>query len=177
MPNNKKILNEKGTALLVALIMLLLLTLIGFAAITTSTIEVQISGNQRLANTAMYAAEAAIESIRQRMNNYSGTADAVIDLAGVNSATPYYQVFSGIQKYPQKGDSQKGDLWTEYNNSKVIIPNRSPDGSPMYVFIVEGSSGFAVKRIDVGIALPEKIEKTSGETPNPSGTGYLGGSS
>ena len=61
--------NEVGTALLMALIMLLLLTLIGFAAITTSSIEVQISGNQRLSNTALYAAEAAIESIRQELGN------------------------------------------------------------------------------------------------------------
>ena len=69
MLRNNKILNEKGTALLVSLIMLLLLTLIGFAAVTTSNIEVQISGNQRVVNTAFYAFEAGIECIRNELNH------------------------------------------------------------------------------------------------------------
>ena len=50
---------EKGSVLVVGLLMLLLLTLIGVAASTTSTIEIQIAANQKFSKNAFYAAEAA----------------------------------------------------------------------------------------------------------------------
>lgn len=168
MLKNYKLLNEKGSALLMALIMLLLLTLIGFAAITTSSIEVQISGNQRLASTSLYAAEAAIESIRQELSNCY-TAD-VITLNNAVSASPKYEIFAGIQNYPKKGNSGEGDLWTK---SAIMLPGRGSLNNIMYVFIVEGSTGFAAKRIDTGIALPEKCVAKSEGGP----TEYQGGTS
>ncbi|MFZ3089485.1 MAG: PilX N-terminal domain-containing pilus assembly protein [Nitrospirota bacterium] len=162
--------NEKGAALLMALIMLLLLTLIGFAAITTSSVEVQISGNQRLANTAIYAAEAAIESIRQELSNCS-TAE-VITLTNATSASPNpnYAIYAGIQSYPSKGTLGQGDRWTK---SPVTLPGRELGSENiMYVFIVEGNAGFAAKRVDTGIALPEKCvaKKEGGPTEYPGGT-------
>lgn len=163
--------NEIGTALLMALIMLLLLTLIGFAAITTSNIEVQISGNQRLSNTALYAAEAAIESIRQELSNCFY--DEVITLNNATSASPNYAIYAGIQNYPNKGNLGEGNRWTK---SPVILPGRELGSENiMYVFIVEGSAGFAAKRIDTGIALPERcIAKSEGGGGR---TGYQGGES
>jgi hypothetical protein len=174
MLRNNKILNEKGTALLVSLIMLLLLTLIGFAAVTTSNIEVQISGNQRVANTAFYAFEAGIECIRNELN-HSASPEA---LANCSSATtkPYYGVFGGISAWPQKGVANRGDNWGDpaYNNLKVIVPGRDPDYTTMYVFLVEGTEGFASRRAEVGIVLPQT---DAGGPPNPSGTTTPGGSS
>ena len=51
------IANEKGSALVVALLVLVLLTLMGISATTTSTIEVQMAGNEKFHNMAFYAAE------------------------------------------------------------------------------------------------------------------------
>lgn len=53
--------NEDGMAVLVALIMIGMMTLIGLAALSTSDDEVAISGNQMQETRAFYAAEAGLE--------------------------------------------------------------------------------------------------------------------
>ena len=49
--------SEDGSVLVIAMIMLVLLTLIGISAITTSTIEVQISANERIYKMNLCVAE------------------------------------------------------------------------------------------------------------------------
>ncbi len=56
-------------ALIIALLMLLVLTLIGINAITTATFETSISGNERIATDAFYAAEAGIQVCMNRLPN------------------------------------------------------------------------------------------------------------
>jgi len=51
--------NEKGSVTVLALVLLILLTLLGIAATTTSSIEVQIAGNELRHKLAFYSAEAA----------------------------------------------------------------------------------------------------------------------
>ena len=46
--------NEKGAALVIALMMLVICTIIGTAALMTTQIEEQISGNQRTSKVAFY---------------------------------------------------------------------------------------------------------------------------
>ena len=58
--------NQGGMALVIALVMLLVLTIIGINAITTTTFETSISGNQRIYNTAFYGADGGIEDFRAR---------------------------------------------------------------------------------------------------------------
>jgi hypothetical protein len=53
--------DEKGIAMVVALIILLVLTLIGFSSINTSTFESNIAGNERLGTEAFYAAEGCLQ--------------------------------------------------------------------------------------------------------------------
>ncbi len=52
---------EKGVALVLALLMLLVLTLIGISSISTTNFETSISGNERVRTDAFYAAEAGIQ--------------------------------------------------------------------------------------------------------------------
>jgi len=52
---------KKGIAIIIALLMLLVLTLIGISSITTTNFETNISGNERLKTGAFYAAEAGIQ--------------------------------------------------------------------------------------------------------------------
>jgi hypothetical protein len=52
---------ERGVALIIALLMLLVLTLIGISSISTTTFETSISGNERVRTHAFYAAEAGIQ--------------------------------------------------------------------------------------------------------------------
>ena len=53
--------NQRGVALVIALIMLIVLTLIGLNSIGTSIFETKISGYERFASNAFYAAEGGLE--------------------------------------------------------------------------------------------------------------------
>lgn len=53
--------NQKGSVLVVALLMLVVLTLIGISATTTTTFELQIATNDKLFKRAFYAADGATE--------------------------------------------------------------------------------------------------------------------
>jgi Tfp pilus assembly protein PilX len=61
MRGKSRIGNERGIVLIVALMLLLALTIIGISSISTTSFETIISGNERLANTAFYSAEAGIQ--------------------------------------------------------------------------------------------------------------------
>jgi hypothetical protein len=52
---------EKGVALVIALIMLLILTFIGISAISTTTFETNVTGNERVGTDAFYASEAIFQ--------------------------------------------------------------------------------------------------------------------
>ncbi|HDG97458.1 MAG TPA: hypothetical protein ENG73_04725 [Desulfobacterales bacterium] len=71
--------NEKGSTLIISVLILVLLTVIGIAATNTSTIEVLISGNDKLAKKAFYAADGgtgyAIRAIEDIMENSGNAAN------------------------------------------------------------------------------------------------------
>ncbi len=55
----KDIINEDGSVMVVAILILALLTIIGIAAMSTTNVELKISGNEKSYKMALYAAEAA----------------------------------------------------------------------------------------------------------------------
>ena len=61
-------IDQKGFALVIALIMLLVLTLIGFAAVNLTSYEARISGNERVYNNAFYAGDGGVENFRGRVS-------------------------------------------------------------------------------------------------------------
>jgi Tfp pilus assembly protein PilX len=68
--------NEKGVALVIALIMLIILTFIGISSISSSVFESRISGNERVGSSAFYAAEGGVNVGISRIPDitaYSGT--------------------------------------------------------------------------------------------------------
>jgi hypothetical protein len=61
--------NEQGVALVIALLMLLVLTLIGISSITSTTFEANISGNERVGTEAFYTAEAGVQEAINQLPN------------------------------------------------------------------------------------------------------------
>lgn len=53
--------NQKGIALMIALVMLVMVTVIGLASIRTTTTEIKLGGNERVATESLYIAEAGIQ--------------------------------------------------------------------------------------------------------------------
>jgi len=79
--------NQKGIALVIALIMLLVLTLVGLSAISMTSFEANIAGNQRVYNMAFYTADGGVENFRGRVSG------GEFIYSAVNSAS--YQVTIG----------------------------------------------------------------------------------
>ena len=63
--------NQSGAALVIALIMMIVLTLIGLASTFTSTFEIRLSGNKRGATDAFYAAEGGIQATLANSANFT----------------------------------------------------------------------------------------------------------
>lgn len=54
--------NQRGVALVVAVLVMIIATFLGIAAVMTSDIEIRISGNQRCSEKAFYAADAGVDA-------------------------------------------------------------------------------------------------------------------
>ena len=63
--------NENGAALVIALMMMIMLTLVGLGSIFTSTFEVKLSGNKRGSTNAFYAADSGVQVIMANIDNFS----------------------------------------------------------------------------------------------------------
>ncbi len=97
--------NQKGVALVVALIMLLVLTFIGMGSITSSIFEVKISGNERIGSTAFYATEAGVQVGISRIPDitaYSGTvgSDESYRSGTLTDSSPQPQKSLGVMLRP-----------------------------------------------------------------------------
>lgn len=62
---------QSGVALVIALIMMVVLTVIGLASSFTSTIEATLSGKKRGATDAFYAADSGVQVILARIENFN----------------------------------------------------------------------------------------------------------
>lgn len=67
---NLIIRNQSGMALVIALIMIIVLTLIGLASTFTSTFEIKLSGNKRGKTNAFYAADSGVQVVMANIENF-----------------------------------------------------------------------------------------------------------
>jgi len=82
MPTRPSILlaNEKGSVIVLAMIVLALLTLMGVSAVTTSTTEMNIAANDQLNKMMFYTADAGVEVGRQILNTLKAENPGAWDL-------------------------------------------------------------------------------------------------
>jgi len=78
--------NQSGAALVIALVMMVVLTLIGLASIFSSTFEMRIAGNKRGSTDAFYAADSGIQVVGGRVENFV--------LSNYNPSTHEYNPFT-----------------------------------------------------------------------------------
>ncbi len=69
IPMPSAVANERGSVVILALIMLVLLTLVGTSATNTSTLEIQVAGNERVYKQNFYKAEATALQAFQWIEN------------------------------------------------------------------------------------------------------------
>jgi len=63
--------NQSGVALVIAMVMIMVLTLIGLASTYTSTLEIKLSGNKRGVTDAFYTADGGIQSVLPDIGNFN----------------------------------------------------------------------------------------------------------
>lgn len=71
--------NEKGSALIIALLLLAIMSVLGTVLMSTSTTEIQISGNYRNSQQSFYVADRAIEYSMRGASDISGVVDLYDD--------------------------------------------------------------------------------------------------
>lgn len=72
MDRNHLFLNDQsGAALVIALLMMVVLTLIGLASTFTSTFEIKLSGNKRGSTNAFYSADSGVQVVTSDYNNFT----------------------------------------------------------------------------------------------------------
>ena len=142
----KNILEKQdGMALVIALMMLLILTIIGINAINTTVFETSISGNQRLYNAAFYGADGGIDDFRATINpnDPRGIRDGIMD--GSITSHPGNPV-------PISGSNVR------YNLTWVYLGEVTPGGIPYMAFRVN-SEGVAPNFPTAGRVSVETIEE------------------
>ena len=85
--------NQSGMALVVALIMIIVLTLIALASSFTSIFEIKLSGTKRASTDAFYAADAGISQIitttaNFNLNSYDANTQTYTPFSDSANATP-----------------------------------------------------------------------------------------
>ncbi len=121
--------DQSGAALVVALIMIIVLTLIGLAASFTSIFEISLSGNKRGSTDAFFAADTGVQVVMASVDNF--------DLPGQYDA-------AGTYHYPKNGP--------KYNPTKadiVIYHDSMQSGAPRGLgFSATGNYEFMHYRIN-----------------------------
>ena len=168
--------NERGSVLIVGLLVVLVLSLLGLAAMMTTATELKMSGNDRDAKRVFYLAEAGLEDARSRMQ--AGTSPFPIsDTQTTNSSWTafigtnekavskgYQSANSNHAKYDQLNTSLDyvvtithklnsfGNILYWGDNNGDGVPEENPSsGKNIYVINSEGYTS-------TGAAKPVRIE-------------------
>lgn len=108
--------NEDGSVVVLALIVLMLLTMVGTSATNTSTLEIQVAGNERHYKQNFYKAEAAALQASQFINNSdTHTETWMLDETFAHTYSPRTN-FDDLLNW-----TDLGSLGTEYNNTGALV--------------------------------------------------------
>lgn len=127
--------NSRGSALVVALLMLVVLTLIGISATTTTTFELQIAGNDKLFKKAFYSADGATEMGGELIEQNIEDRDWDFGDDGVNppsAGNPLYRGNLSIESenpYMNR-DSTDPDPIPSDSNRDAVYPRGAANSDP-----------------------------------------------
>lgn len=111
---------QRGAALIVGLVLLLVMTVLGVASMRGTTLQERMAGNLRDANLAFQAAEAALRDAEEFLDD-----DPVPVFAGV-----------GGLLYPPEEQAGQVDYWNDYDwsgNSRDAAALQGVAAAPQYV--------------------------------------------
>ena len=104
--------NQSGSALVIALVMMVLLTLIGLSSILSSSFDIRISGHKRGATNAFYGADSGVQATLANLENFN--------LSRYNSSNEYANALN---------DTAKANV-NPTNAYIVLVHDTSQSGAP-----------------------------------------------
>jgi Tfp pilus assembly protein PilX len=119
-----KIDNQKGSALLVTLSILVLLSFLGISSVITSDIDMGISGNEKRSKQAFYVAEAGLER---------AVADYISTNFGDENISPMVDLFSWIENQAGVHVYDSVALGNNCNYSVQITSVNNPGASEPFI--------------------------------------------
>ncbi len=128
--------SQSGAALVIALIMMILLTLIGLAANFSSTIEIMLSGHKRGSTDAFYGADSGVHATVANLENFNlaryGSnnryADALNDTSeGKTNSNPTNAYVVLIHDTTQAGAPRGSGMGTHVNFLHFVIASTAKD--------------------------------------------------
>jgi hypothetical protein len=105
--------DQSGVALVIALVMIVVLTLIGLASTYTSTFEMKLSGNKRGTTDAFYAADSGIQITVANIENFN--------LPGKYDGNNKYDPFTD----PKNPNPTKATVVIQYDTTQEGSPRGS----------------------------------------------------
>ncbi|MDY6970886.1 MAG: pilus assembly PilX N-terminal domain-containing protein [Thermodesulfobacteriota bacterium] len=109
--------NEDGSVLVIAMLVLVLLTLIGQSATTTSSIEMRIAGNEKAYKESLYRSEAGVRAATQELMDETDS-PLLNDLVN----TPYRNWLHYDLPDPDEANIAQSDTnWDPANNNSGQI--------------------------------------------------------
>jgi hypothetical protein len=102
----KGVTNEKGSMMVVVLLILVILTLVGITAATTSNIEVQVAGNQKFHKIAFHNADSGVYTTPKLISAAfdTGTEPTASGISYLGSTGDFYREIMGYDSYDPDRD-------------------------------------------------------------------------
>ena len=123
MKHKSRLENEKGSVMVLAVVFLMLLTILGISALTSSSINTQLAANDLRHKLAFCAAESAVAYVKRRPDLYGPdniTAGAPHYFP--NNTVPYVPITSGLPSALSINANQSFNGEVEYDSS--LLPPR-----------------------------------------------------
>lgn len=123
MKHKSRLENEKGSVMVLAVVFLMLLTILGISALTSSSINTQLAANYLRHKLAFCAAESAVAYVKRRPDLYGpDNITAGTPHYFPNNTVPYVPITSGLPTALSINANQSFNGEVEYDSS--LLPPR-----------------------------------------------------
>ena len=121
---------QRGVALVMALVILFILTLLGIASMSTSTLQEKMAGNIQEATRAFQAAESGINSALRDTNilNPNGSVTNIYNYSGHSGSATVVSTFT--QNTPPSRNKQTGKIYSAINFNAANFDLKSTGTTP-----------------------------------------------
>ncbi|SHJ34999.1 PilX N-terminal [Malonomonas rubra DSM 5091] len=153
--------NQRGSILIIAMLLLAIMSVLGTVLMSTSTTEIQISGNYRNKQESFYVADRALEYSMRSASDFSGTVDLYND-QNTSLATP--TLHRNLIELGNGGLEASTITTTDDRNSVTFINAGPPpvgSGSDASLFEARNYVGNAVGLFPINTNNPSRTELRS----------------